>query len=96
MRDAGLKSDPFRPMSPRAFRGWLALLYASAFGILLGVQFGWNWFSPAPSGDKVQAWVTLGGIFLGVFGVCHVIAVLLRQVAILGREIERLKEQGRI
>jgi hypothetical protein len=81
-------------MSLRAFRGYLALLYASALAILLGVQFGWDLLSPAPSGDMVQRWVALGGIFVGVFGLCAVVAALLRHVATLSREIERLKEQS--
>jgi uncharacterized membrane protein YcjF (UPF0283 family) len=72
----------------------MVLLYASAFAILLSVHFGWDLLSLAQSGDKVQQWVTLGSLFAGVFGLCAVVAALLRQVATLSREIERLKEQS--
>jgi hypothetical protein len=82
MRDAGPRSDPFRPMSPWAFRGYQAVLGASAVAILLGVRFGSDFSS--------QSFL---GICLGVYGLCFVVAALFRQVATLGREIERLKEQ---
>jgi hypothetical protein len=94
MRDAGPRSDPFRPWLTRPFNGYMVLLYASAFAILLGVQFGWDLLAPAPNGDRVQRWMALGGIFFGVFGLCHVVAALLWHVATLSREIERLKEQS--
>jgi hypothetical protein len=66
------------------------LLGASQSAILLGVLFGIDWLSPAQRGEL---WATL--ILGGVFGLCFVVAVLLRHVATLSREIERLKEQSR-
>jgi hypothetical protein len=87
MRDSGLGSDPFQPMSPWAFRGYLALLFASALAIVLSVLFG----SDFGRSDFGQWYL---GIYLGVLGLCHVFSVLLRHVAILGREIQRLKEQS--
>jgi hypothetical protein len=93
MRDSGPRSDPFQPMSRWAVRGYLALLGASSIAIVLSVQhFGWDLLSPAPSRDRVD-WCFFG-MFLGVFGMCHVGAALFRHVASLGREIERLKEQS--
>lgn len=94
MRDADPRSDPSRPWLTRPFRGYFVLLYVSAFAILLGIQFGVVLVLPAPSGDKVRWWVALGGMYLGVIGLCAVIAALLRYVATLSREIERLKEQS--
>jgi hypothetical protein len=94
MRYAGPRSDPSKPWLRRPFAGYLVLLYVSAFAILLGVQLGVALLLPAPSGDKVQWWVALGGIFLGVIGLCAVIAALLRHVATLSREIEWLREQS--
>jgi hypothetical protein len=94
MRDAGPRSDPSKPWLRRPFAGYLVLLYVSAFAILLGVQFGVALLLPATSGDKVRWWVALGGIFVGVLGLCSVVAALLRHVATLSREIERLKEQS--
>ena len=79
MRDSRLGFDRFQPMSPWALRRYLAVLVASAVAILLGVRFG--------SDLSSQAFL---GISLGVYGLCFVVADLLRHVATLGREIERL------
>ena len=94
MRDAGPRSDPFRPWLTRPFIGYLFLLYASAFAILVGVPFAMDLLSPARSVAKVQWWVALVGIEFGVSGLCAVVALLLRHVATLSREIESLKEQS--
>jgi hypothetical protein len=82
MHISGPGSDPFQPMSPWAVRGYLALLGASGVAIVLSVRFG----------SDFGQWSF--GIFLGVLGLIHVVAVLFRHVAILGREVERLKEQS--
>jgi hypothetical protein len=82
MHDSGPGSDPFQPISPWAVRGYMALLGASGVAIVLSVQFG----------SDFGQWSFV--IFLGVLGLIHVIAVLFRHVVILGREIERLKEQS--
>lgn len=83
MRDSRLGFDRFRPMSPWALRGYLAVLVAGAVAILLGVRFG--------SDLSSQAFLAIS---LGVYGLVFVVADLLRHVATLGREIERLKEQS--
>jgi hypothetical protein len=83
MRDSRLGFGRFQPMSPWALRGYLAVLVAGAVAILLGVRLG--------SDLSSQAFL---GISLGVYGLCFVVADLLRHVATLGREIEKLKEQS--
>jgi hypothetical protein len=94
MRDAGPRSDPFRPWLTRPFHGYLILLVASEFAILLGVQFGTRFLSPAQREERVTLWLVFGGIFAGVMGLGAVVAALLRHVATLSREIEWLKEQS--
>src|SRR5260370_37573120 len=92
MRDAGPKSDHFRPMSPRAYKGYVTLFVASTAALLFGVLYGLDLMPSGPNGDREQWLRTL--IFLGMLGQCHVFAVLFRHVATLSREIAWLKEQS--
>jgi hypothetical protein len=94
MRNAGSRSDPFRPWLTRPFLGYLILLAVSEFAILLGVQFGTSFLSPAQKEERLTLWLVFGGIFGGVMGLGAVVAALLRHVATLSREIEWLNEQS--
>ena len=94
MRDAGPRSDAVRPWLARPFNGYLILLFASEFAILLGVQFCMGLLSPVQRKERVTLWLVFGGVFGGVMGLGAVVAALLRHVATLSREIEWLKEQS--